>query len=226
MIGGNSLKKVIALFLMGMIFCLVACGGKDTTTTTNTTEESESLMDTWHEETEKESETLTQISESSEFEEESVQPTDTKTVSAILGSLTKEDGTGEVAIHSNQKDLKSRLDTPGISYSQVNNSIECSDGTMYLGYSDGMTGVKIRQIKLMQTSRGLKIGDPVSKMKEIYGDAELQTGPIGPHYIYNFPNEDNNEFKVIADGITDSAKITYLSVSEDPSWGIETDAGE
>jgi|LSQX01.2.fsa_nt_gb outer membrane lipoprotein-sorting protein len=209
------MKKIILFVLLLMFVLLTACGNSGEESSTYSDITSEDLTEIGTVQTEGSSGYSIEDSKTNTSTEVTV------SVSAKLASMTNEDGTGKISIHSDINVLVKKLDELKISYTNEKGQIiRCNDGTTYYADSDGL----IREVLLMQTSKGLKVGDDVKKMKELYGDAELKTDYIGFYYVYTFSNK--NQFQIVADGKDESAKITYISVAEDPMWGIEPEAGE
>jgi hypothetical protein len=113
--------------------------------------------------------------------------------------------------------LTKKLDALGVVYIQEGFAVFCEDGTEYLGGGSGSG--EINQIMLMQTSKGLKIGDSVRKAKELYGEIELTDSEGSLYYQYKF--SENAWFSVIVDSRGDDAKVSHISVEKIPSWWTE-----
>jgi hypothetical protein len=146
-----------------------------------------------------------------------MQPND---ISAVLGSLSREDGTGEIPIGIRWQTLFAKLKELGISYEKDGYSVQCSDGTSYYG-DDRM----VEDINLMQTTKGLRVGDPVGKVLELYGEISVVYHNDLWYYAYRFAQ--GIDFHVGADGDGKDATVTFITISKIPSWANESfDGGE
>ena len=98
-------------------------------------------------------------------------------IAALLSQLTNEDGTGEINLNMTWQEIAAVLDNKGIlykvngtwteadaEYSSDSRSIFTADGSYYRPYYGS--------IYLHQTKKGLRVGEPLSRTVELYGEPD------------------------------------------------------
>jgi hypothetical protein len=130
--------------------------------------------------------------------------------SAIIASLTKEDGSGTIYLGMPVEQLMLTLDAIDLSYEVERFEsgdiafIAFEDGTTYDFY-DGL----FRQTDPAQTFSGLKMGDPISKALELYGSCEDSSDWTG-RTLYLYETKENIVLRIGAKGTSANAPIDYL----------------
>lgn len=90
-------------------------------------------------------------------------------ISAVLGELTNEDGTGEINLNMTWEEIAAVLDEKGIPYEQKG-----SDGMEYILAANGNSyGLFQWSFRLAQLKSGVKISDPMTKATETYGEPDM-----------------------------------------------------
>lgn len=98
-------------------------------------------------------------------------------IAEILAQLTNEDGTGEINLNMTWQEIAAVLDEKGILYT-VNGSwteadTEYSSDCRYIFTADGSDyRPYFNMIDLHQTKKGLKVGEPLSRAVELYGEPD------------------------------------------------------
>jgi hypothetical protein len=151
-------------------------------------------------------------------------------VSAKLAKLTKEDGTGIISLDTPPAEVRAILRRENITFVvkargsifaddeiPMDESIDCvifEDGANWI-FNEG-SGWTIHTV---QTQKGLKFGDPISKALELYGEPMYKdsVGRRSLHYRFN----DENDFFVSADGSEEDSAINYIMIAKIPSWALE-----
>jgi hypothetical protein len=184
----KTMKKILIFaMVICLMFALASCAAKvdDTKTTQNALAEGDILT--------------------SSAQEQTIPTTAQKSAEEIIADLVLEDGTGVIHPRMSLDVVKAILDQYGLSYeyNDDSESLEVEGGLLY-----NYLGAKINQ-----TKRGLKVGDPVTKVYELYeGAQEAYTNIEGivVVFIFNYGqtdfrivlNSDNTIVKSIAIGST------------------------
>ena len=140
-----------------------------------------------------------------------------------ISQLVKEDGTGIISFGMHRSDVLKILDEQGIPYNEIAGDIELGDsiyfgqgvvggGTYYLFEHDTLQFKEI--FMKVQSFRGLKKGDPVQRIFELYGepdeffDSDDQKG-----YRYYFPSDkDTVIFYIGVRGDGDDARVYEMNL--------------
>ncbi|MDR1564129.1 MAG: hypothetical protein LBS74_04140 [Oscillospiraceae bacterium] len=195
------MKKVLIFILaICLAFALASCVAKvdDTQTTQNTLVEGNTLT----------------VSSQKPIE---VTTTPKRTATEILADLVLEDGKGVLRPEMSREEVMSILDKYGISYTEDNrfkgfDILDIEDGAHY-EKNDSVSGFTI-----LQTKKGLKVGDPVSKVyelyegaKDVYEDVESYFGRfkfnygyekgVGTHTLIIVTTDDYKSVKSISIGV-------------------------
>jgi hypothetical protein len=182
------MRKFIMVFLALSIFFLASCNEVDPKTevlTTKSTSEQNSLSEQSNVLSPEEQSTVfwqnTQSTQSSApfTIPETGMSKQILAVSAKLAKLTKEDGTGEIYIGISPQDAMKILDRHEIPYivDRFENGsvagLDFEDGTTYFFadiFGESQDDMGLCDVYQTQTYRGIKMGDPLSKVKEVYKD--------------------------------------------------------
>lgn len=117
---------------------------------------------------------------------EAISETDTQAPSANsghTGKLTKIDGTGPITVDMPYSEVKKTLDKSGFKYVEGDLTLDTQDGTAYLFWSNNKE-TRLNRIIFSETAEGLKLGDSVDKMKQIYGEQSAVNTNSGIFYFY------------------------------------------
>jgi hypothetical protein len=192
-------KLLICAIAICLIFALASCVAKvdDTQKTQNTLAEGDTLT----------------VSSQKPIE---VTTTIKRTSAEILAELVAEDGKGILRPDMSKKEVMEILDKHGIGYKENNNfgisALDFKEGGSYQDHGD------YKIIVIMQTSKGLKIGDPIEKVYELYDNAKeaysLVEGymvmfyfdygyekGVGNHKFTITTTDDNSKVKSISIGV-------------------------
>ena len=229
------MKKVVLILLLILTVLLSSCNPiadvKETTNrletlaTTSNENHSQYSVTSSHNEAEKDKTDVIITSKDNETDERTTfanglwrQPNE---ISAKLAELINEDGTGKIYLGMKREDAIKVLEKENIPY-----EIQEEGRYFYIfNFSDGSSissHETLEQFYLAQTNKGLKIGDPASKIEEVYGKAKVDEGTGIICYTYYYEND--IIFTVYTDDKSGSRRITYFDISEVPSWAYESGA--
>jgi hypothetical protein len=195
----RGIASAFCLFLITITFTSCFWGEKLTSSITTFSETKNSSS---------EATIITMPSEYTSLPEEAT----TATVAKQIARLLKEDGSGKISINSTLVDIKKTLQSNKIPFEASELGIMFTDGTVLMfNGDDGKGNRTFSEAVLVETPKGLKIGDSVAKMKKLYGDADIKVY-ITKYYEYKLKNELSYQFNVDGDG--DAAKIS------DIFWGL------
>ena len=105
-----------------------------------------------------------------------------------LAKLTKEDGTGEISLDMSAQEIVAVLDKYGIEYDDYQPDEEYKSGHVSISRNGYCTKYydKYGQFSLQQSYKGLKVGDDLDRVLELYGEPDeiVSNGSPDKFYIY------------------------------------------
>ena len=200
-------KSSVRMAILLIIVATVLCGCRDTLPPEVITTYSETMIITTTESFDSLVETFLSLRES-------------------ISKLIKEDGTGTISLGMHRSDVLKVLDEHEIPYELLAGKLLPGDirlgDSSYYGQDDGRTGsgtyysfdFETGQLlsidPMIQSFRGLKRGDPVQRIIELYGEPDeyYDGGDMGGSYRYLFTmGKDTVRFTVVVRGLDNNAKV-------------------
>jgi len=144
-------------------------------------------------------------------------------LSERIAKLIREDGTGTISIGMHRSDVLKLLDEENIPYSMIAGDIELGDG-LYFGLGGVIGGgtyyhfdfdtLQLDSIyPMMQSFRGLKVGDSVQRVLELYGEPDEYYDVEFEYFQYLFPTDEGTvSFTVGVRGLGDDAKVFEMNL--------------
>lgn len=126
---------------------------------------------------------------------------------AKLAQLTKEDGTGEINLQMNKDEIAEVLEKYGIDYTVREMGIYIDDHACY----DTDTWGGYGSFDMGQSYKGLKIGDSVMKVLELYGEPD-EVGSSGSFKYVMAISKADYDFPIIFSVHLSSSQVTGMSV--------------
>jgi hypothetical protein len=134
-----------------------------------------------------------------------------------IARLTKEDGTGEIYFGQPVTEIMKVLDNERIIYEIHYFPEPDPDRISYLelrsgtSYGVGLYNAVLTDIIVQQTFSGVKVGDTVAKVTQIYGEQEPTDFNGGIYLWYYFPNGGREiQVSIAVNGHEATAKVTNI----------------
>jgi hypothetical protein len=138
-------------------------------------------------------------------------------LSERIAKLTKEDGTGDVYFGQPAAEIMKILDEKDIPYEVYYwpepdedriSHIDLANGTSYLLEPGYLTYMDVKQ-----TYQGIKIGDPASKVEQIYGEMDPKDFNGGIYYYVQSPiGEKVMEVVIGVDGHDSTSVVNHIEM--------------
>ena len=127
----------------------------------------------------------------------------------------KVDGSGEIRIGEGKAELLEVLNRHGIPVQSLAGDILAGDTMFYLDNCDSISRVQF----FYQIDSGLKAGDTVSKMKQIYGVNYIAVKNQFNRGYFAYPMGNNTTLYIEAQGTSDESVIVDIEVTYPGFYG-------
>jgi hypothetical protein len=155
------MKKLLVILLMACLcLTLVSCVAKSSGNANLDLASSEEVQATTTTTT---TSAVTTISTTTAAKPKETTATKGRSASQIVASLINENGTGEIQINMKREEVAKILEKYSVSYKYL--------GDEYLEIEDGIY-YNLGHFEIKQSSKGLKVGDPIERVYELYAGAK------------------------------------------------------